>query len=85
MQIYLPVPPDETFASPAGADDYENKIDPCSTRFSNETRRRGMREVGSKCFLGGGRGRGGESGLTATLKRDSGETRVEVFSGVGIK
>lgn len=46
MQIYLPVPPDETFASPAGADDYENKIDPCSTRFSNETRRRGMREVG---------------------------------------
>lgn len=37
MQIYLPVPPDETFASPAGADDYENKIDPCSTRFSNET------------------------------------------------
>lgn len=52
MQIYLPVPPDETFASPAGADDYENKIDPCSTRFSNETRRRGMREVGGECFFG---------------------------------
>lgn len=40
---------------------------------------------GVSVFLGGGRGRGGESGLTATLKRDSGETRVEVFSGVRIK
>lgn len=86
MQIYLPVPPDETFASPAGADDYENKIDPCSTRFSNETRSTGGEWVSECFFLGGGGGEERERcGLTATLKRDSGETRVEVFSGVGIK
>lgn len=73
MQIYLPVPPDETFASPAGADDYENKIDPCSTRFSNETRSTGGEWVSECFFLGGGGGEERERcGLTATLKRDSG-------------